>query len=184
VHSNLDEVELFLNGRSQGRQKVVPLTHLQWQVKYEPGAIEAHGFKGGKLVMTSRRETTGAPATIRLSANRSELAADGADIALVRVEVLDSAGRALPTADNLIKFKVSGEGILLGVGNGDPNCQESDIQPQRSLFNGLAQLIVQATTTPGAMTIEAYTEDFPGPKLPTARMSITTRRALLRPALR
>jgi beta-galactosidase len=184
VHSNLEEVELFLNGRSQGRQKIEPLTHLEWQVKYEPGAIEAHGIKDGKVVMTSRRETTGAPATIRLSADRSEIAADGADIALVRVEVLDSAGRALPTADNLIKFKVSGAGILLGVGNGDPNCHESDKQPARSLFNGLAQLIIQATTKPGAITIEAYTEDFPGPKLPTTRMSITTRKALLRPALR
>ena len=102
----------------------------------------------------------------------------------MRVELLDSAGRALPTADNLIKFRVSGDGVLLGVGNGDPNCQESDKQPLRSLFNGLAQLIVQATTTPGAMTIEAYTEDFPGPKLPTTRISITTRKALLRPALR
>jgi beta-galactosidase len=184
VHSNLEEVELFLNGRSQGRQKVQPLTHLQWQVNYEPGVIEARGLKDGKVVMTSRRETTGAPATIRLTADRSEIAADGEDIALVRVEVLDSAGRALPTADNLIKFKLTGAGILLGVGNGDPNCQESDQQPQRSLFNGLAQLIVQATTTPGALTIEAYTEDFPGPKLPVTRISITTRKAVLRPALR
>jgi len=184
VHSNLDEVELFLNGRSQGRQKVQPLTHLEWSVKYEPGAIEAHGIKDGKVVMTSRRETTGAPATIRLSADRSELAADGEDIALVRVELLDSAGRALPTAGNLIKFRVSGEGSLLGVGNGDPNCQESDKQPQRSLFNGLAQLIVQATTTPGTITIEAYTEAYPGPKLPPTRMTLTARKALLRPALR
>ena len=112
VHSNLEEVELFLNGRSQGRQKVQPLTHVEWQVKYEPGAIEAHGIKDGKVVMTERRETTGAPATIRLSADRSEIAADGEDIALVRVEVLDSAGRALPTADNLIKFRVGGDGTF------------------------------------------------------------------------
>jgi beta-galactosidase len=183
VHSNLEEVELFLNGRSQGRKKVEPLTHLEWQVKYEPGAIEARGIKDGKVVMTSRRETTGGPATIRLTADRREIAADGADIALVRVEVLDTAGRALPTADNLIKFKVRGEGLLLGVGNGDPNCQESDKEPQRSLFNGLAQLIVQATTTPGTITIEAYAEDFPGPKLPTTRISVTTRKVPLRPAL-
>ena len=61
VHSNLDEVELFLNGRSQGSQKVEPLTHLEWQVKYEPGAIEARGTKDGKVVMTARRETTGRP---------------------------------------------------------------------------------------------------------------------------
>ena len=184
VHSNLEEVELYLNGRSQGRQKVRPLTHLEWQVKYEPGAIEAHGIKDGKVVMTARRETTGAPVSIRLTADRTEIAADGEDVALVRVEVLDSAGRALPTAGNLIHFRVTGAGILLGVGNGDPNCQESDKQPLRSLFNGLAQLIVQSTTTPGALTVEAYTEDYPGPKLPTTRLSITTRKAVLRPASR
>ena len=69
--------------------------------------------------MTSKRETTGAPTTIRLSADRNEIAADGEDIALVRVEILDSAGRPLPTANNLVKFRVSGEGVLLGVGNGE-----------------------------------------------------------------
>ncbi|MFL6601843.1 MAG: beta-galactosidase GalA [Steroidobacteraceae bacterium] len=182
VHSNLEEVELFLNGRSQGRRKVEPLTHLEWQVKYEPGAIEARGMKNGKVVMTARRETTGTPQTIRLSADRTEIAADGEDISLVRVEVLDSAGRPIPTADNLIKFRISGPGVLLGVGNGDPNCQESDKAPMRSLFNGLAQVIVQATKTPGAIVIEGYTEDFPGPKLPPTRLSITTRQAPLRPA--
>ena len=181
VHSNLDEVELFLNGRSQGKQKVQPLTHLEWQVRYEPGVIEAHGMKEGRVVLTSRRETTGAPTTIRLSANRTEIAADGADIALVRVEILDSTGRPVPTANNLLKFRVSGAGTLLGVGNGDPNCQESDKQPTRSLFNGLAQLIVQATTTPGTINIEAYAEEFPGPSLPTTRLSIITRKALMRP---
>lgn len=181
VHSNLEEVELFLNGRSQGRQKVQPLTHLEWQLRYEPGAIEARGMQDGKVVMTSKRETVSAPITLRLSPDRNEIAADGEDIALVRVEILDAVGRPLPTANNLVKFRVSGEGALLGVGNGDPNCQESDKQPMRSLFNGLAQLIVQATTTPGAINIEAYTEEFPGPKLPTTRVSITTRKVPMRP---
>jgi beta-galactosidase len=182
VHSNLEEVELFLNGRSQGKRKIEPLTHPEWVVKYEPGVIEARGLKDGKVVMTSRRETTGTPTTIRLSADRNEIDADGEDIGIVRVEVLDDAGRPVPTADNLIKFKVSGEAILLGVGNGDPNCQESDKQPMRSLFNGLAQLIIQATKTPGPIVIEAYAEGSPGPKLPATRMSITSRKALLRPA--
>ena len=181
VHSNLEEVELFLNGRSQGRQKVQPLTHLEWQLRYEPGAIEARGMQDGKVVMTSKRETVSAPITLRLSPDRNEIAADGEDIALVRVEILDAVGRPLPTANNLVKFRVSGEGALLGVGNGDPNCQEPDKQPMRSLFNGLAQLIVQATTTPGAINIEAYTEEFPGPKLPTTRVSITTRKVPMRP---
>src|SRR5581483_11923973 len=177
VHSNLQEVELFLNGRSQGRRKVEPLTHLEWQVKYEPGAIEARGMRDGKVVMTARRETTGTPQAIRLSADRNEIAADGEDIAIVRVEVLDSAGRTISTADNLIKFRISGAGVLLGVGNGDPNCQESDKAPMRSLFNGLAQVIVQGTRAPGVIVIEAYTEDFSGPKLPVTRLAIGTRRA-------
>jgi beta-galactosidase len=62
VHSNLEEVELFLNGRSLGSQRVQPLTHLEWQVKYEPGVLEARGRRGGAVVMTTRRETTGVPA--------------------------------------------------------------------------------------------------------------------------
>jgi len=183
VHTNLEEVELFLNGRSQGRRRVQSLTHLEWQVKYEPGVIEARGMKNGMIVMTTRRETTGDPATIRLSCDRSEIAADGEDIALIKVEVLDKAGRPVPTADNFIKFKIGGEGILLGVGNGDPNCQESDKQPMRSLFNGLAQLIVQSTRAPGRIHIEAYTEDYPGPLLPVVRLSISTSQVSLRPAL-
>jgi beta-galactosidase len=176
VHSNLDEVELFLNGQSQGSQKVQPLTHLEWQVKYQPGVIEARGRKNGAVVLTAKRETTGAPAAIKLTAERNEIDADGEDLAIVRVEVLDSAGRHVPTADNLINFKISGEGALLGVGNGDPNCQESDKEPKRSLFNGLAQLIVQGTKTAGAIHIEAYAEEWPGPKLPATQLTIKTRK--------
>jgi beta-galactosidase len=82
-----------------------------------------------------------------------------------------------------VLFKVSGEGALIGVGNGDPNCQESDKQPKRSLFNGLAQVILQATKTPGTITLEAYTEQWPGPKLPSTTLEITTKKVELRPAM-
>jgi beta-galactosidase len=183
VHSNLDEVELFLNGQSQGSQKVQPLTHLEWQVKYQPGVIEARGRKNGKEVLTAKRETTGAPVAIKLTAERNEIDADGEDIAIVRVEVLDGAGRHLPTAGNFIKFNIGGAGTFLGVGNGDPNCQESDKEPKRSLFNGLAQLIVQSTKIPGAIHIEAYAEDWPGPKLPATQLTIKTRKVEPRPAV-
>ena len=99
------------------------------------------------------------------------------------VEVLDKEGRMIPTADNMIGFKVTGEGKLIGVGNGDPNCQESDKDPKRSLFNGLAQVIVQATRSPGTITVEAYTEDWPPPRLPATRVTITTKKVELRPAV-
>ncbi len=183
VHSNLDEVELFLNGKSLGVQKVQPLTHLEWKVKYEPGVLEAQGRKNGKVVLTEKHETTGEPAAIKLAADRTEINADGEDVAILRAEVLDARGRRVPTASVPITFKITGEGTLLGVGNGDPNCQESDKEPKRSLFNGLAQAIVQSTRAPGTITVEAYTEDWPPPKLPATRVVITTRKVELRQAV-
>jgi beta-galactosidase len=83
----------------------------------------------------------------------------------------------------MIKFKISGEGKLLGVGNGDPNCQESDKEAKRSLFSGLAQVIVQANQVPGEITVEAYTGDWPPPKLAPAKIVITTKKVKLRPAV-
>jgi len=183
VHSNAEEVELFLNGQSQGSQKVVPLTHLEWKVKYAPGVIEARGSKGGKVILVEKRETTGKLETIKLTADRMEIDADGADIAVLRVEVLDKEGRVVPTADNTISFKISGDGALLGVGNGDPNCHESDKEPKRSLFSGLAQVIVQASKTPGQITVEAYAEEWPGPKLPSVKLTIATKKVELRPEI-
>jgi len=184
VHSNLDSVELFLNGKSQGSQKIEPLTHLEWKVKYEPGVLEARGTKDGKVVLSEKRETTGDPVAIRLTSDRTEIKADGEDLAILKVEVLDKEGRALPTAGNKISFRVTGEGKFLGVGNGNPNCQESDKEPERSLFNGLAQVIVQSTRTPGTITVEAYSKPYPRPVLPAVQLTITTKKVELRPSVR
>ena len=181
VHSNLDSVELLLNGKSLGSQKVEPLTHLEWKVKYEPGVLEARGMKDGKVALTEKRETTGDPVAIRLTADRTEIKADGDDLAILKVEVLDREKRPIPTAANKISFRVTGEGKFLGVGNGDPNSQESDKEPERSLFNGLAQVIVQSTRTPGTITVEAYCKPYPRPVLPTVQVTITTKKVDLRP---
>ena len=104
-------------------------------------------------------------------------------MAILTVEALDQQGRPIPTADYPIHFKISGEGALIGVGNGDPNCQESDKEPMRSLFNGLAQVIVQANRTPGKITVEAFTKDYPPPKLPPTQVTIMTRKVDIRPAV-
>jgi beta-galactosidase len=181
VYSNLDEVELFVNGKSLGSQKVPHLGHVEWKVKYEAGAIEARGSKGGKVVLTEKHETTGPTVAIRLTADRTEINADGEDIAILKVEALDKEGRAVPTASNLISFKVTGDGALIGVGNGDPNCQQSDKEPKRSLFNGLAQVIVQASKKRGEIHIEAVKEGWDGPELTPAKLVIVTKKADLRP---
>jgi beta-galactosidase len=183
VYSNLDEVELFVNGQSLGSQKVPHLGHVEWKVKYEPGAIEARASKDGKVVLTEKRETTGPTVSIRLTPDRKEIDADGEDVVVLKVEALDKEGRAVPTAGNLIGFKIEGDGKLIGVGNGDPNCQESDKEPRRSLFNGLAQVIVQSTKRPGEIRIEAFKEAWDGPELTPAKLSITTKHTEGRPTV-
>jgi beta-galactosidase len=183
VYSNLDEVELFHNGATLGSQKVPRLGHLEWKVKYEPGAIEARGSKDGKVVLTAKRETTGPAVAVKLTADRTAINADGEDVAVLTVEALDKEGRPVPTADNFIGFHISGEGKLIGVGNGDPNCQQSDKESKRSLFNGLAQVIVQSSKRPGAIHIEAVKEGWDGPELTPAKLSITTKQVELRPTV-
>jgi len=183
VYSNLDEVELFVNGKSAGSRKVPHLGHVEWKVRYEPGTIEARGMKDGKVVLTDKRETTGPAAAIRLTADRNEISADGEDITVIKVEGLDKEGRLVPIANNKIGFKVTGNGVLIGVGNGDPNCLESDKAAKRSLFNGLAQVIVQATKEPGDIQIEAHKDGWDGPALTPATITIRTKQVALRPAL-
>ena len=181
VYSNAEEVELFVNGQSLGSQKVPHLGHVEWKVKYEPGFIEARASKDGKVILSERRETSGPAVAIRLTADREQIDADGEDVAVLKVEALDQQGRAVPTANNRIGFNISGDGALIGVGNGDPNCQESDKQPRRSLFNGLAQVIVQSSRRAGEIHIEAVKDGWDGPELTPAKLVITTKKVELRP---
>jgi beta-galactosidase len=157
VYSNCDEVELFLNGTSLGKQAMPKNQHLEWKVKYAPGELTAKGIYQGKPV-ASTVETTGEAASIVLEPDRTTLKADGADLAVVKVKIVDAKGRVVPTANNLVRFKVSGAGAVLGVGNGDPSCHEPDKALQRSAFNGLAQLLVQTTRRPGKITVQAVAD--------------------------
>jgi beta-galactosidase len=176
VYSNLDEIELVLNGRSLGVKPMPRFKHVEWQVPYQPGVIEAIGRRGGRVIMTDRRETTGPAVRLRMSSDRPAIDADGRDVAMITVDVVDARGRPVPTANDKLAFRVSGAGRLIGVGNGNPNSLESDKAPRRSLFNGLAQLIVQSTGTPGDIRIDAFAEQ-PGtqPLLP-ATLVVRTRR--------
>ena len=155
VHANVDRVELFLNGRSQGAKDVVPNRHLEWSVPYAPGVIEARGWKDGRLVSRARRETAGPPARLELTADRTVLAADGSDVAMVTVRSLDARGRSAPLANDLIRFAVEGPGRVIGVGNGNPVSHEPDRASQRRLFNGLAQAIVQTDRRAGRIRLTA-----------------------------
>jgi beta-galactosidase len=129
-------------------------------------------------VLSEKRETTGAPARIVLHSDRARIAADGEDVAMVTVELVDSQGRQVPVADNEVTFKVSGSGKLLGLGNGDPSCQELDTAGSRRAFNGLCMAIVQAAKAAGEIRVEASSPD-----LEPASLSVTAAPAALRPAV-
>jgi beta-galactosidase len=182
-HSNLDSVELFLNGSSLGSKQVKRNSHVEWKVRYAPGALEARGSKGGRVVLTDKRETTGPPARLLLHAERKKIAADGEDLSVVTVEVVDAQGRVVPVASNDVSFKLSGPGRLIGVGNGDPSCHEPDkpassSDARRSAFNGLCMAIVQAMKQPGEIKVETS-----APGIEGASVVIEGEAAKLRPAV-
>ncbi len=125
--SNCDEVELFLNGKSSGRQKLAPYGQLKWKVPFAPGTLSAKGYRGGQLVAETKSETTGAATTVRLTPDRKVINADGEDLSLVTVTITDAQGLIVPLADHRVSFELEGAGRIIGVGNGDPSGHEPDV---------------------------------------------------------
>jgi len=152
--TNLDRVELFVNGVSAGARDVTRNSHVVWSVPYAPGAIEARGMKDGRPVV-SRRETTGEAAKVAPRADRRKIAADGEDVAVVEAYVLDRQDRLVPTADDRVTFSVSANAKIVGVGNGDPSSHEPDRADARHAFNGLCMALVQATNQAGNIIVTA-----------------------------
>ena len=156
VFGNCQAVELFTNGVSLGRQALNVQSHVEWDnVPYASGTLQAIGYNNGAAVITNTVVTTGTPAAIALWPDRSTILADGQDVSVVTVAVLDSQGLVVPTTTNEINFSVSG-GAIIGVGNGNPSSHEPDKgSSQRAVFNGLAEVIIQSTNQPGSIVLTA-----------------------------
>jgi beta-galactosidase len=158
-YTNCDEVELFLNGKSVGKQKAVSYKKLIWSLIYKPGKLEARGYKAGKLVTKDIVETTSAPFQVALNSDVNTLKADGCDVAVIKVAIKDAKGRVVPTANNLVKFSIGGPGKIIGTGNGDPNSHEPDKAIQRKAFNGYCMVLVQSDKEIGDIKIKAVSEN-------------------------
>lgn len=161
VYSNAEQVELFLNDKSLG-SKTMPLNgHLQWTVPYAPGTLKAVGIKKGKTII-AKVETTSKPVSVVVSPIKTTILADGKDATVINISVVDSKGREVPNANNLIQFNIKGEGKIIGVGNGNPSSHEPDKceegKWQRALFNGKCQLIIQSTNKAGVIAFEATSD--------------------------
>lgn len=157
--TNADSVALFLNGKLIEEKKVNPFRMVEWQVPYAPGRLEAVAKNNGQVIGKDVVETTGVPVALRLIPDRQSIAADGYDALPITVEAVDSQGRVVPTANPMVQFEVSGPASIIGLGNGDPTSHEPEKGKARSLFNGLAQLIVQAKRDgAGEVVIRARSE--------------------------
>jgi len=161
-YTSCDEVELFLNGKSQGKKKAEPYKKLIWSVVYKPGKLEAKGYKGGKLITKDIVETTTTPAELTLSSDVNTLKADGCDVSVIRVAIKDDKGRVVPTANNLVKFSIEGPGRIIGTGNGNPTSYEPDKASQRMAFNGYCLILVQSYKKAGEIKLKASSETLKG----------------------
>ena len=160
--NNADEVELFLNGRSQGaKRKQGDDMHVFWRLAFEPGVLKAVSRRNAQVVMSREVRTAEAPAKIVLSPDRQTIKADGSDLSFVTVKVVDKNGTLVPAADNLIKFDVTGLGSIVGVDNGNQISHESFKANQRKAFHGMALAIIQATEKPGRIVLKASSENLP-----------------------
>lgn len=165
--SNVERIELFLNGKKIGAQKADKYEMNTWNVPYRPGKLMAVGYTKGREVARYAVETTGKAVQVKLVPDRLMMKGDGLDAMPITVQVIDTKGRAVPDAQHKIKFELEGSGAIIGLGNGDPNSHEPEKGNERSLFNGLAQLIVQTqeSSISGSITIIARSEGLKPAKL-------------------
>src|SRR6266513_6366517 len=159
AYTNAEQVELYLNGAFLGvRRKEDKVGHLMWRVAYRPGTLRAVARTAGLVTTSAVVRTTGKPTRIALTPDRARIRADGEDLSFVTVTVRDRQGRGVPTAEPLIRFRVSAGARIVGVDNGDQISHTSFQAKQVRLFNGKALVIIRAGTRPGTVTLTAEGE--------------------------
>ncbi|MFG6433765.1 beta-galactosidase GalA [Roseateles sp. LYH14W] len=175
VLSNAPRVRLLLNGKVVDERDVDPFEMVSFDVAYAPGKLEAVALKGGAELARDVVETSGAPVRLLLTPDRKALAGDGLDAMPVTVSALDAQGRPVPTANVKVRFELSGAASIIGVGNGDPNSHESEKAPERSLYNGLAQVILQSRRAgTGELKLRALADGLQPAEITLAVQAIST----------
>ena len=160
-YNQADEVELFINGKSQGvrRKADSHQYHVMWRVTFEPGEVKVVARKDGREVRQQTIRTAGAPHHIRLTANKHVLQADGKSLSFVTVEILDKDGNLCPHADNQVFFELNGGADIAGVDNGCQTSLERFKDNKRKAFNGKCLVVLRAGKTPGSVTLKARAID-------------------------
>lgn len=155
-YNNADEVELFINGESQGiRSKDEDNLHVVWRVKFIPGTVKVVARKDGNIIAEKEIHTAGTPHKIRLTPDRDVITADEKDLSFVTVEVLDKDNNLCPLSENLINFEVKGNAFIAGVDNGCQTSMERFKDNKRNAFNGKCLVVLQNNGEKGTATLTA-----------------------------
>ena len=158
-YNNADEVELYINGVSQGvRSKDAEHLHVVWNVTFEPGTVKVVARKDGVETASQEIHTAGEPAQIRLTPDRRTIKSNGTDLSFVTVEILDKDGNLCPNADNLVQFETSGNGFIAGVDNGSPISLERFKDNKRKAFYGKCLVVLQNNGKKGKISLKATSE--------------------------
>ena len=176
AYTNADTVELYLNDTLVGTKRFeekttnygvtyletsasetgnANSTHLEWNVPFEAGTLTAKAYRNGELIATDSVTTTGEASKVKLTPEKKIITADGSDLAYIQVDITDADGNTVPTADNLVKFAIEGDGKIVGVDNGDAASIENYKDNKRTAFSGKALVIVQSTKQNGSFTLTA-----------------------------
>ena len=180
AYSNAASVELFLNGNTLGKKTFTKKQtsdgrtyqegakpnelYLEWKVAFEPGTLEAVARdEAGNIVARDKIVTAGEPAGVRLVKEENAIAADGKDLTYIYYEIVDSKGNVVPTANNLVRFQLHGQGQIVGVDNGEQASRErykeqADGSWIRKAFNGKGVVIVKSTEQAGKFTLTAHSD--------------------------
>ncbi len=184
VYTNNPTAEVFINGKSQGKQTKnlsIPLREtenpesqktferqkryrLMWlNTKYEPGSVKVVAYNDkGEAVAEKEIHTAGKPYQIKLTADRNYIKADGKDLAYITVEVVDKEGNVCPNVNDLVQFEVKGAGKFRASANGDATSLDLFHEPKMHLFNGKLMAIVQASEKTGEIIFKAKSQKIKG----------------------
>jgi beta-galactosidase len=158
VYTRSRHVKLELNGRVVGAQDIDQAVSITaaFDVPYEPGTLVARCFDDGRETATQALKTTGEPVAVKLVADRTRIRANRNDLSYVMAEIIDTEGNIVPDADDvMVRFEVSGSGIVAGVGNGDPRDMSSFQQPLKKTWEGRCLAIIRPEKTPGNIRLKA-----------------------------
>jgi beta-galactosidase len=176
VYTSGDEAELFLNGRSLGRQQRGKLDYrLRWNdVKYEPGELKVIAYRNGEKWAEDTVRTTGEPKSVGLSFDRKSIRSDGSDLAFITASIVDERGDVVPRANSPIQFSIEGPGEIIATDNGDATSHVPFKKSDRDALNGLALAIVRAKQGErGQITVRASS---PGLESDSVTISVGGRR--------